>query len=450
MEGSLCVFEWRYGSREMRRLFSRENIVATYKRVELALLEALAEAGIAPWEAVEQLRRALDNVSADEVYSEERRTGHDIVSLVFLLARRSGGEAARWIHFGATSYDIVDTAWAVILRDALSIIKRRLAGVIGRLSELAVKHSGLVMVGRTHGQHAVPVTLGFKLANYTYELARSYERICDLERRLLRVKLGGATGTMASWGERGLLVRRKLAGKLGLEPHVISTQVAPRDGFAELAAVAAILASQLDRLAVEVRELSRPEIGEVWEDRGGFVGSSAMPQKRNPVTAERVSGMARFIRSLLQGFMENIVLWHERDLSNSSFERAALPHLLLALDQTLIDTLSLLERLRFSPESMRRNLYLEQGTVTAEKLMNLLIERGLTREEAYRLSREASARALAEGRPLWRVAAEMSEVSRLVDAKTLEEELAPEKYLGPVERLVEDAVNYAAQAVKRC
>ncbi len=450
MSDPVCVFEWRYGSEEMRRLFSRDNIVKTYKRVELALLEALAEAGIAPREAVEQLQSVLDTVTAKDVYFEEKKIKHDIASLVFLLARKAGGEAARWVHFGATSYDIVDTAWALILRDALAIIKGRLAAVVEKLSSLASEYSRLPMVGRTHGQHAVPITLGFKFANYVYEFARSYERLCQLERRLLRVKLGGAAGTMASWGGKGFIVRRKFAEKLGLEPHIISTQVAPRDGFAELAAVAAILASQLDRFALEVRELSRPEIMEVWEERGGAIGSSAMPQKKNPVTAERISGIARFIRSLLPGFMENIVLWHERDLSNSSFERISLPHLLLALDQALADMVALLERLRFSPENMKKNLHLEWGTVVAEKLMNMLIERGLTREEAYKLSQKAAARALAEKRPLWQVAAEMHEVSKRIDEKTLEKELVPEKYVGPVERLVEDAVRYAVQVVERC
>lgn len=446
----VCVFEWRYGSSEMRQLLSRDSIVEAMKRVEAALAEALEKAGIAPRGTAASVRAALEKVRPEEVYEAERReTGHDVAALVFLAARRGGEKARRWIHYGATSNDIVDTAWALLLRDALALLKGRLREVVEKLSRLALETEDVVMAGRTHGQHAVPITLGFKLANHVYELARSYERICCLEERLLRVKMGGAVGTMAAWGERGPEVRRLVAESLGLGYHPVTTQVAPRDGYAELAAALAILASQLDRLAVEVRELARPEIGEVWEERGAAIGSSAMPQKANPVTAERVSGLARAARSLVAGFLENIVLWHERDLSNSSFERYGLPHLLLLLDQMLIDASSLLDRLGYSPERMRKNLESTRYTVLTEALMNALIGRGLGREEAYRLARAAARKALEEGKPLPQAAAEIEEIAATLPREEILS-LRPEDYLGSARRLVHEALDYAEKALNTC
>jgi len=447
----VCVFEWRYGSDEMRRILSRDSLVEAMKRVEVALAEALEEAGVAPRGVAEAVRRAAGQVSAEEVYRlEAEKTGHDVAALVELLAERAGGEAARWVHYGATSNDIVDTAWALVLRDALGLLRSRLADVIRRLSALARETSGVVMPGRTHGQHALPITLGFKLANYVYELSRSMERLCGAEERLVLAKLGGAVGTMAAWGDRALEVRRLAAEKLGLRPHPVTTQVAPRDGHAELAASLAILASQLDRFATEVRELARPEIMELWEDRGEAIGSSAMPQKANPVTAERVSGLARAARSLALGFLENIVLWHERDLSNSSFERLAIPHLLLTLDQMLTDTQRLLDRLRYSPENMRRNLELTRHTVVTEKLLNMLIEAGLPRPTAYRLARAAARKALEEAKPLAEAAAGIPEIARLIPREKLAEELRPERYTGQAKTLTEEALRYAEDVLRRC
>ncbi|MET1101543.1 MAG: adenylosuccinate lyase [Pyrodictiaceae archaeon] len=445
----VCALEWRYGSSEMRRLFTQENIVKTMARVEEAILEGLVEAGIAPRRALEELRRAKPP-SPEEVYEEEKRIGHDVASLVFLLGRRAGGEASRWIHYGATSNDVVDTAWALILREALSILKSKLSRIISILSDYAEKHSSTIMVGRTHGQHALPITLGFKLANYVYELSRSYERICCLEKRLLRAKIAGAVGTMAAWGDKGLIVRDVASRSLGLEPHVITTQVAPRDGFAELVSALAIMASQLERLALEVRELARPEIGEVWEDRGGRIGSSAMPQKANPVTAERIAGLSRLLRGLVSSAIENIVLWHERDLSNSSYERIMIPHAILVADQVLEDAISLLSRLRLDEERMRRNLELTRGAVMAEALLGLLVKAGMSREEAYRLVKELTSRMAKTGRSLLEEALSDPRITRLVSRKELEEGLDPSNYLGQAERLVSDAVEYSRRVLSSC
>ncbi len=446
----VCPFEWRYGSQELRELLSRENFVEVMKRVELALLEALVEIGIAPRKALVEAKKAAERIDAKMVYEEEKKIGHEVAALVSLLGRYGGREASRWIHYGATSNDIIDTAWSLVLREALSTIRGKLRSIVGTLSNLALEYRNTLMVGRTHGQHATPITLGFKFANYVYELARSYERICSLEPRLVRAKLGGATGTLSAYGDKALEVRRLFSEKLGLEIHPISTQVAPRDSLAELAYVFAILASQLDRLAVEVRELSRPEIAELWEERLGAISSSSMPQKNNPITAERVSGLARVARTLTDGLLENIVLWHERDLSNSSTERILVPHILLVIDQLLTDAQNLLDRLIVSPENMKRNIEKTMYIATAEALMNKLIERGLAREEAYTLARHATGIALKKKIPLWEAAQSIPDIRQHLEGVDLEELLRPENYIGSVDRLISSALAYYRDVVEKC
>ncbi len=434
----------------MREILSRENLVEAMKKVELALVEALVETGIAPRKALVEAQKAADRIDSRIVYEEERKIGHEVAALVELLGRHGGREASRWIHYGATSNDIIDTAWSLVLREAISTIRGKLRSIVGTLANLALEYRDTIMVGRTHGQHATPITLGFKFANYVYELARSYERICSLENRLIRAKLGGATGTLSAYGEKALEVRRIFSEKLGLEPHPISTQVAPRDSFAELAYILAILASQLDRLAVEIRELSRPEIGELWEERPGAISSSSMPQKNNPVTAERITGLARTTRTLAHGLLENIVLWHERDLSNSSTERILLPHILLVVDQILTDTQDLLDRLIISPENMKKNIEKTMYTTTAEALMNKLIEKGLARKEAYTLARHATGIAIKKKIPLWEAALSIPEIKQYLDDTDLEELLRPENYIGQVNQLISSALSYYRDIVDKC
>lgn len=442
----VCPLEWRYGSPEMRGLLSREGLLRRMLEVEAALARGLAAAGIIPEEAAAEVERAAARVRLERVEELEAKLGHDIMALAVALAEESGG-AGRYVHLGATSYDIVDTAWALVLRDALGIVKRKLAEVLKVLAEYCRRYRRLIMVGRTHGQHALPITLGFKLANYAYELARSLERLRDAERRVVRGKMSGAVGTMAAWGDKGLEVERETLRRLGLEPHAISTQVAPRDGFAELLSALAILASQLDRLAIEVRELMRPEIDELAEGTGERVGSSTMPQKRNPVTAERVSGLAKVVRSLVLVGLENIPLWHERDLTNSSSERIAVPHALLVVDEMLGSTLKLLRGLVVKPESMRRNLELTRGAVMAEAVMVELVRRGLARHEAHAILREVERRASEEGVGFREALLKDPRVARYLSPREVEELLRPERYLGACDDLIDRALRYVEEVL---
>jgi len=435
----VCVFEWRYGSSEMRRLFTVENLVRTYIKVETALLKGLEEAGMVPAGCSEYVAKCAENVAAKSVYELEKVLGHDIASLVFLL-EESCGECGRYIHLGATSYDIVDTAWALVFREALHILKEKLKRVIKLLESYAENYMDLVVVGRTHGQHAMPVTLGFKFANYAYELARSYERVVEAEKRVLRLKLSGSVGTMASWGEKGLVIERVVSRELCLEPHLITTQVAPRDGFAEITAILAILASQLDRLALEVRELSRTEIGELYEavER---VGSSAMPHKRNPVIAERISGLAKVARSLIVVALENIPLMHERDLTNSSSERILMPHVFLLLDQILEDTLKLLKVVKVDEEAIKRNLELTRGTIYSELLVTKLVERGWSRRKAYYKIMEISG-FIKPGETLLDVVLRDPDLSKVFTREELAEILKPDYATRVVKTLIRRTLDY--------
>jgi adenylosuccinate lyase len=442
----ICVFEWRYGSEEMRRLFLAESIVKRYIDVEVAVMRGLEEAGIAPRGCAEAMRRCVEGVRPEEVYEREAVTGHDIASLAYIIGERCG-ECGRFAHLGATSYDIVDTAWALIIRDALRIVKERLWRVVEMLIEYAERYRDVVMVGRTHGQHAVPITLGFKFANYIYELSRSLERLCEAEKRIVRSKVSGAVGTMAAWGGRGLVVESVASKMLGLEPHTISTQVAPRDSFAELVTDLAILASQLDRFALEVRELSRTEIGEIYE-AGKRIGSSTMPQKRNPVTAERISGLAKVVRAFTITALENIPLMHERDLTNSSSERILIPHTLLAIDQMLLDMEKLLKTLYIDEEAIDRNLKLSKGTIMAEAVMIKLVEKGMPRHEAHKLLSEL---ALTVGNEdFYAVLIRNEIVRKYLTPEEVAKILDPRSYLGNYKELIDRAVSYAKNVRALC
>ncbi len=443
----VCVFEWRYGSEELRSILSVENLIKTYAYVEYALVKGLAQAGLIPMYCIDEVKKCIEDIDYSKVYAREKEIGHEIASLVEILSKKCG-ECGKYIHFGATSYDIVDTAWAIIIREALKILRSRLRRVIEKLMDLTLRYRDTLMVGRTHGQHALPITLGFKLANYVYELARSYERLCECEDRVIRGKISGAVGTMASWRGKGLDVEKYALKELGLEPHAITTQVAPRDGLAELVANLAILASQLDRFALEIRELSRPEIHEVIECRPRVVGSSTMPHKKNPVIAERICGLARLARSLVITSLENIVLQHERDLTNSSSERVLIPHILLIVDQMLLDTEKLLSVLKIDEDSMRRNLDLLRGSILSEALLLALIRKGLSRIEAYSIVKEI-VESMKPGERFIEAVKRSKAMEFLSDddLRVLEDYRL---YLGNYRELIDRAMNYANHALERC
>jgi adenylosuccinate lyase len=372
----------RYSRPAMKRIWADESKLARWLEVELAALQGWAEVGAVPRDAVADIRSRAAPPTSERVAEIEERTHHDVAAFVDAVAETLG-DAGGWFHYGLTSADVLDTATALQVRDAgallLEGIDRALDAVVGRAEE----HRDTVMVGRTHGVHAEPITFGVKLVGWAFELDRNRSRLTRALEGMRVGKLGGAVGT---YGGGDPEVERIACERLGLTPESAATQVVPRDRHAELLSILAVCASSLDRFATEIRHLARTEVREVQEPFGrGQKGSSAMPHKRNPVVAERICGLARVVRAAANVGLENVALWHERDISHSSAERVILPDAFLALDYMLDRFAWLVGGLVVDAPRMRRNLDASRGLVFSQRVLLALVAAGLPRDEAYRL-----------------------------------------------------------------
>jgi adenylosuccinate lyase len=366
----------------MSRIWSDEGKLEQWLEVELAALEAWAEVGVVPAEAIHEIRDSARPPTPQRVAELEEKTQHDLAAFVDAVAIELG-PAGRWFHYGLTSSDVLDTALALQIGKAggliLAGVDRALAAVVARAEE----HRNTVMIGRTHGVHAEPTTFGLKLAVWAFELDRSRQRLSRALEGLRVGKLSGAVGTYSATDPE---VERLACERLGLEPVPAATQIIQRDRHAELLSALAVCAASLEKFALEIRLLARTEVAEVEEPFGkGQKGSSAMPHKRNPVVAERICGLARVVRAAALVGLENVALWHERDISHSSAERVAIPDAFLALDYMLDRLAWLVEGLVVLPDRMRRNLDSSHGLFFSQRLLLALVESGLPRDEAYRL-----------------------------------------------------------------
>lgn len=371
----------RYAFPRMTSVWEPQNRYATWLRVELLASEAWAELGVVPREAlaVIQERASFDLNRIQEI---EREVRHDVIAFVSAVAERVGPEA-RYLHFGLTSYDVVDTALALQLQQAADILLEDLEALRLVIADLAQRHKRTIMVGRTHGIHAEPVTFGLKLLLWYSEVERNLDRLRRAKETVAYGKLSGAVGTFA---HLPLSVEAYVCTRLGLKPAPISSQILSRDRHAEFMLTLALIGTSLDKFATEIRHLQRTEVREVEEPFvEGQKGSSAMPHKRNPVACEQVSGLARLLRSYAQASLENVPLWHERDISHSSVERVVLPDATILLDYLLVRFREVMEGLRVYPDQMRHNLELTGGLVFSEAVLLALIGKGLSREEAYRM-----------------------------------------------------------------
>ncbi|HNV03771.1 MAG TPA: adenylosuccinate lyase [Vicinamibacterales bacterium] len=369
----------RYTHPEMGGIWSDDRRYRTWLAVEIAAAEAMADRGIIPAEAARAIRER-GAVDAARVEAIEAVTKHDLVAFTTAVAERVGPEA-RWLHFGLTSSDVVDTAFAVQLRDACALILRRLDALRASVRARAEEHRHTPMIGRTHGVHAEPTTFGLKLALWYAELGRDAARV---ERGRDAVSVGKISGAVGTYAHLEPAVERAVCAKLGLEPAPVSSQVVQRDRHAELMAALAITAASLEKFALEIRGLQKTEIGEVEEPFDqGQKGSSAMPHKRNPVGCEQIAGLARVIRGNLGAALENIALWHERDISHSSVERIVFPDSFIALDHMLRRFTRIVSGMAVHPDRMRRNLELLRGVVFSGPLLLALAARGVPRERAY-------------------------------------------------------------------
>jgi adenylosuccinate lyase len=396
----------------MKRIWSEESKLSRWLDVELAALDAWAEVGAIPPEDVERIRGGARVPAAERVAELERVTDHDTAAFVDAVAEQLGPEG-RWLHFGLTSSDVVDTALSLQLQDAgrliLEGLERALAAVVARAEE----HRHTPCVGRTHGIHAEPTTFGWKLAGWAFELDRARVRVV---RALEANRVGQLSGTVGTYSQLEPEVERLACAHLGLEPDPLSTQVIARDRHAELLCALALCAASLERFATEIRQLARTELREVEEPFGkGMKGSSAMPHKRNPKVAERICGLARVVRAAALVGLENVPLWHERDISNSAAERIVIPDAFLALDYMLDRFTWIVEGLVVHPERMRRNLDSSHGLVFSHRLLLALVEAGAARNEAYRAVQRHAMTAWEEERDFLQLVAADPEISSRVD-----------------------------------
>lgn len=430
----------RYGTPEMRRIFEEESRIQKMLDVEAALAWAHAQVGNIPEEAAQQIIASanIEKVKLSRIKEIEHEIKHDVAALVRALAEASGSSGA-YVHLGATSYDIVDTAMALQIKDALNIIEERLNRLEKILMDKALQYKNTLMIGRTHGQHALPITLGFKFAVWMREVSRHIQRIIECRERVVVGKISGAVGTQAGLGEHAIRIQELVMEKLGLKAADISTQIVQRDRHAELISKLALIASSLENFATEIRELQRPEIAEVFEpfEAEKQVGSSTMPHKRNPEICERICGLARIVRSLVVPALENVVTWHERDLTQSSAERFIIPEAFILVDYMLFLMCNIIVNLRVDEERMLRNIEISRGRAMSEAVMMTLARKGINRQEAHELLRRLTLKSEFEKRPLREVLLEDQVISRILSEKEVDEALDPRNYLGTTLKQIE-------------
>ena len=383
----------RYTRPEMGRIWSEENRFRNWLKVELAATETLAEAGMVPQDAARAIRDKAD-FKLDRIHAIEAEVKHDVIAFTTSVAEIVG-PPSRWFHYGLTSNDVVDTAQALLIKEASAIIAANLEKLLAALKRRAWEFKDTPQIGRTHGIHAEPITFGFKLANWYSETQRNIARFAAAAEDMRVGKFSGAVGTFAHLSPD---LEEKMCARLDLKAAAVSSQVIQRDRHAQYMATLAVIASTLDKIATELRHLQRTEVREAEEFFSEKQkGSSAMPHKRNPVTLEQISGLARIVRSNAQAAFENVALWHERDISHSSVERVIIPDSTTLTDYLLQKTTHIIETMIVYPERMQQNLDSTRGLVFSGQLLLDLVENGMSREDAYRLVQAHAMHAWKEG-----------------------------------------------------
>src|SRR6266850_3876422 len=406
----------RYSRPEMSRIWDDEHTFQKWLEVELAVCDALADRGLIPKQAAANIRsRARFDVA--RVREIEATVQHDVIAFITNVAEHVGPDA-QYIHLGLTSNDVVDTALALLMVEASELLMKDLEGLAGAIEKRAFEHKKTVMVGRTHGVHAEPMTFGLKLALWHSEVRRGIDRLSVARRHVAVGKLSGAVGTFAHLDPD---VEAAALGSLGLSPVPIATQVVQRDRHAEFLAALAIAATSIERFAVEIRHLQRTEVGEVEEPFGaGQKGSSAMPHKKNPIGCEQMAGLARLIRGYMMAAFENVPLWHERDISHSSAERVLLPDATILLDYMLDRFTRIVAGMVVDSAAMRRNLDLSGGLIYSGTVLVELAKKGVAREQAYAWVQAAAQRALAGTEDFKALLRQNPDVARHLPAADLE------------------------------
>jgi len=427
----------------MRAIFEERARFQRMLDVEAALAWARAEVGDIPKEAAQEIieHSSLEYVKLERIREIERTTDHEVMALVDALAEVSG-KGGSYVHLGATSADILDTALALQLKDGLSIISRKLDNLEAVLLNLTKRYRDTLIIGRTHGQHALPMTLGLKFAVWLREIGRHIERLDECKPRVLVGKMSGAIGTMAGLGKNAIQIQGLVMQRLGLSSPEVTSQIIQRDRYAELVCLFAMVSSSLDKFATEIRNLQRPEIDELGEpfQTGKQVGSSAMPQKRNPWRSESVSSIAKIERSLVSPAIEAIVTWHERDLSQSASERFVLPESFILIDHVLDSITRILSELRVNEAKMLENLMKWKDPMMSESVMIALTMKGMARQDAHRLVQQIIFNSQQTGESFSTLLERNDAVSKLLSSSEIESCLDPKSYLGKSAQLVDLAV----------
>ncbi len=429
----VCPLDFRYGRPEMKAVFDEETRLQKLLDVEAALAQAQAKVGNVKQEHADIIKKTASTrfVKLERVREIDAKINHEITAIIRVLSEQCG-ESGKFVHLGATSNDILDTGAALQIKDALKIVDDDLEKLKKTLARRAKEHRDTVMLGRTHGQWALPITFGLKMANYALEVHRHQQRLKEASPRVLVGKMSGAVGTGAGFGPKALEIQKNAMGQLGLGVEEGPTQIVARDRYVELMSLLANISTSVEKFATEVRNLQRGEIAEVSEyfDESIQVGSSTMAHKRNPVTAENVCGLARIVRGFMGPTYESAILWHERDLTNSSAERLFVPHSFILVDDILAKLDGLFDKLVVHKDQIDMNLGRAGAVIMAESVMLALVGKGMGRQDAHELIRRCSMdsqRACEDFRGYLRGS---KEVRALLSEAEIDAALDPRAYLG--------------------
>ena len=440
---SVHPIEDRYGRPAVRRIFDEENRLQKILDVEAALSRAHAEVGNIPKKDADIIssKASIKYVKVARVKEIEAEIYHDVMAVVKALSEQCGDVAGKYVHLGATSNDITDTALALQFKEYTTFLLEDLEKLKKALLKQAEDHKRTVCIGRTHAQHSVPTTYGLKFAIYACEVQRHIDRINECKKRILVGQMTGAVGTQAAFGDKGIRIQELIMKDLGLGSVLVSNQVIQRDRHAEYMLDLALIAETLNKIATEIRNLQRTEIGEVSEGfREKQVGSSTMPHKRNPIYAERVCGLSRVIKANAIVSLDNIPLWHERDLTNSSPERIIIPEACILTDYILNTSIELINGLVFDYKAIDRNLNMSGGKIMAENLMIKLVEKGMGRQEAHELLRTIAMESHDKETPFRALLVKDKEIKKHLSEKEIDAALNPKNYIGTAVEQVENVV----------
>jgi len=445
MDDCICPLDYRYGRKEMKSIFSEEGRIDYQMKVEAALARTYAALGTISETDAKEITRVADLkvVKVSRIKEIEKDTNHDLMAMVKAMTEQCKGDAGKYIHLGATSNDIVDTATALQIKDALQIIGEDVDTFLLTLAKLAKKERNTLEIGRTHAQFAIPITFGFKIAGYIAEMIRHRERIIQIMPRACAGKMAGAVGTGAALGPNFMKIQIGVMQDLELTYEPAATQVVGRDRYTELICLLANIATSLERYGTEVRNLQRSEIAEASEpfDMKKQVGSSTMAQKRNPIMSENVCGLARILRGFVTPTFENQVLWHERDLSNSSAERFTLPHVFTLLDEMMVKMNKVFGGLEVHSNRMIQNIESANGLIMAEPVMMKLTEKGIGRQDAHEIVREASMISVKEGTNLVDNLLASKDVMKVLTKEEVIAVMDPANYIGGSCEIVDKMVS---------